>query len=674
MLWGVFSVVRVALADGHAIPGQASPPPRRQYLHGVQGLRTVAALMVAVYHIWFHRVSGGVDVFFVVAGYFAAGSLLRIASLPTAAERLAGVGQYLLRTARRVIPSAVVVVVATAVAGLLFMPRSQWQTSIPHGWASLMFWENWYLIETGNDYLQQGLAASPFQQFWALSIQVQSYVVFPVLALAATAFARLLHGSPRRVFFAAAVGVLFISLAYSVYLTSVDQPTAYFHLGARLWEFAAGAVLALILRKPVGSKALMRLIGWVGLLGIVSFAAFVDPSQLLPGFLALIPVTAGAAVIAAARHGVEPSILKAKPLLWFADSSFAFYLWHWPILVLYRFQWQESVSLKGGLAILLLSGVLAVMTTSLIETPFRGSRRLRDSTMSSVAACLAFLLPAVAALTIWGISDHLRRTADWQAVEAVLAGNLPADDQIVPSAVVARQDRSEAYGRDCQQGTKPPEVKSCVWGDESSDTTITLVGASHDTQWTDLLAATADELGVRLVTITKGSCPFGDMSQADFEVHPSCPPWGEAVLVQLMKDEPDLVVTMATRSANGLEQVPSWKISYLERLAEAGIPVLGLRDNPNFGFDVPVCVERNGPDACAVQRAHVLVPLEELNVPKLPNFTFLDTADDYCGDSICPAVRDGVLVSWDGGHLTRTWTMVNGGRVHDAVEQILERR
>lgn len=141
-------------------PHAAAAPSRAngQYLYGVQGLRTFAALMVAVYHIWFHRVSGGVDVFFVVAGYFAAGSLLKITARPTARARLAGVGQYLLRTARRVFPSAAVVVLGTIIAAALFLPRSGWQNNLGHAVASMTFRENWHLIAQGDDYLQQGSA------------------------------------------------------------------------------------------------------------------------------------------------------------------------------------------------------------------------------------------------------------------------------------------------------------------------------------------------------------------------------------------------------------------------------------------------------------------------------------------------------------------------------------
>ena len=35
----------------------------RKFRPEIEGLRIVAALLVAIYHIWFGKVSGGVDVF-----------------------------------------------------------------------------------------------------------------------------------------------------------------------------------------------------------------------------------------------------------------------------------------------------------------------------------------------------------------------------------------------------------------------------------------------------------------------------------------------------------------------------------------------------------------------------------------------------------------------------------
>ena len=132
---------------------------RRHYLMEVQGLRTVAALLVAVYHIWLHRVSGGVDVFFVVAGFFLAAGLLRRQPIGPGT-----VITYYAATLRRVLPGAMLVIAATAVAGYFLMPQALWSAQIDHAIASLRFVENYELVEEGRSYIQAGLDASPFQQ------------------------------------------------------------------------------------------------------------------------------------------------------------------------------------------------------------------------------------------------------------------------------------------------------------------------------------------------------------------------------------------------------------------------------------------------------------------------------------------------------------------------------
>ena len=54
------------------------------YRHDLDGLRGVAIALVAVFHVWFGRVSGGVDVFLALSGFFFGGRLLRTALTPNA--------------------------------------------------------------------------------------------------------------------------------------------------------------------------------------------------------------------------------------------------------------------------------------------------------------------------------------------------------------------------------------------------------------------------------------------------------------------------------------------------------------------------------------------------------------------------------------------------------------
>src|SRR6476660_7133209 len=76
------------------------------YRHDLDGLRGVAIALVAVFHVWFGRVSGGVDVFLALSGFFFGGRLLRTAINPTGSL---AAGPELMRLVRRLLPALVVV-------------------------------------------------------------------------------------------------------------------------------------------------------------------------------------------------------------------------------------------------------------------------------------------------------------------------------------------------------------------------------------------------------------------------------------------------------------------------------------------------------------------------------------------------------------------------------------
>ncbi|MEE2046724.1 acyltransferase, partial [Nocardiopsis tropica] len=88
----------------------------------IEGLRAVAVLLVAFYHVWFGRVSGGVDVFLLLTGFLVTGSLVR------ALERdgRIGLAAFWAKLARRLTPAAAVVLAATLAATWLWLPSSRW--------------------------------------------------------------------------------------------------------------------------------------------------------------------------------------------------------------------------------------------------------------------------------------------------------------------------------------------------------------------------------------------------------------------------------------------------------------------------------------------------------------------------------------------------------------------
>src|SRR5215469_626896 len=93
-------------------PSTREKPSTGFYRHDLDGLRGIAIAMVAAFHIWYGRVSGGVDVFLALSGFFFGGKLLRIALTPGAAL---SPGPQLRRLVRRLLPALIVVLAAGAV-------------------------------------------------------------------------------------------------------------------------------------------------------------------------------------------------------------------------------------------------------------------------------------------------------------------------------------------------------------------------------------------------------------------------------------------------------------------------------------------------------------------------------------------------------------------------------
>jgi hypothetical protein len=116
----------------------------------------------------------------------------------------------------------------------------------------------------------------------------------------------------------------------------------------------------------------------------------------------------------------------------------------------------------------------------------------------------------------------------------------------------------------------------------------------------------------------------------------------------------------------GFEEI--WRM-----MTDAGIPVLAIRDNPGFRFNVPECVEWFGTKdpQCSLPRSEAIDArtLEELFGTRNDKVHFLDLSDYICDAEKCPAVFGNVLIYRDNNHLTatyaRTLAPVIGARLDD---------
>ena len=152
----------------------------RHFRPDIQGLRALAVLLVIVAHAGFSTFAGGfvgVDVFFVISGFLITSLLVREA---TRSGRISLAGFYA-RRARRILPAAALVAIATVVASIVFLPLVRAVEVIKDSVWVAAFAANIRFASVGTDYFAQGEPASPLQHYWSLSVEEQYYLVWPLL-------------------------------------------------------------------------------------------------------------------------------------------------------------------------------------------------------------------------------------------------------------------------------------------------------------------------------------------------------------------------------------------------------------------------------------------------------------------------------------------------------------
>lgn len=624
------------------------------YLKEVQGLRVFAALLVAIYHIWFQRVSGGVDAFFVIAGFFVFRSLFKS---PDPGWRNV-LDQYR-RTAARIVPSASVVILATCASFIWFDVDSLWSAQIKSAIAALFFVENWWLALNSVDYLARGDMPSPFQQMWALSVQAQLYFLLPPLLLGAAACARRIGVS--RAPLAVVIGaLLLIFFGYALLATARNQPFAYFDTFARIWEFLAGALLAACLPFMKLKPAPAKVLGYACLAVLACFAAVIPVATSFPGLAAAVPVLATVGIIVAASNGASLRLLANEPMQRLGELSFTFYLWHWPILMAYwLFNGTEAPGLLQGLGIILLAGILAHVTYLLVERPVRTRASTIGSTATVLLVCAAIMLPA-AGITGWWASRYISERDAARQTLARFTFQEPVDD-LLPATIIAKADIPNAYRRGCQQGWGEDDPIECVSGNQEGAIEIVLVGGSHSLHWLPALQRIARlEPSLKIISLTKGNCPLTlSAEQLNLAEEDVCLSWSRQVIDRIHQIDPAAVVTLLTTTNptadHPRERIPPGFRHVWDSMA--GIPVIAIRDTPRADFDILACVDRFGAEAerCTIDEASIMTATIMDNMDLPPNVHPVDLLDSFCRQGVCPPVRNGLLVYRDDSHLTATY-------------------
>ena len=649
----------------------------------------MAVLLVVLGHAgvpFLHGGFVGVDVFFVLSGFLITGILLAEAETRGSISIVGFYG----RRARRILPAAMLALLVTDFAAhqLLNFVRAE-QVVSASLWAAA-FGANIHFAQQGSDYFAQGQPPSPLLHFWSLSVEEQFYLVWPGILGAVVWVTRRRRRVRRRALLVTVAFVGSASLAWSIVDTAASPASAYFSTFARGWELALGAGLA-IARPRVRPIA-----GWVGLAAVAIAAVWFSGATRFPGYAAALPAAGAALLIVAGgrerRNRLDVGrLLSSAPLRYIGDRSYAFYLWHWPVLVIAVQYTGHDLRVGVKLLLLLAAFALSIASYGLVENPLRRAKLpTRLGALVGPAAAGAVVLVAVVMLNSLGakaarIEDAAAAVPRAPLVDpAAVRAARPAAPRPLPAVVAAV--RAAEQGAPLPSPLAPPvgslhedfyffpagctparfETKSklCRLGDPNGRKTIVVFGDSHAEMWMPTVLAMAQRDGWVVIPLVKVRCIPRSWPGLD-----ECGVWYRWAAKQAQALRPAVTLIVGSRAGthDPLDSVkPVAALSSLLERSSSSVIILG--DSPNQTRDPTDCLlspratmktcTATGTPGQARTEAAVAAGARRSGVG------FIDTRPWFCAHPrgsttgyLCPMVVNQTITAIDRGHASKTYVL-----------------
>ena len=370
--------------------------PAHQYRPDIDGLRGIAVVAVVLYHTGLAGARGGfvgVDVFFAVSGF-----LITQFIQERLAEGKFSIIEFYERRARRILPALFAVLVfACATACVLLTPSdlrdfSESLSATIAFSSNLLFWKQ-------SGYFAGPAHMKPLLHTWSLAIEEQFYLLYPVLLLTITNWAR-----RSRILLFATLGAA--SFTLNIWGSTHFPQATFFLLPARAWELLLGALLALDAFPQLRNKKLGDFLSVMGLAGVLGSIFVFSADNPFPGWRAAFPCV-GTALLIYSNTPAPTVIGRVLGLRWLVGIgliSYSLYLWHWPVLVFTRYVLFRPLTKLEAATVALVSFAAAVASWKLVEQPFRRPSGVFSSTGLFVASGAAAAL--LLALSLAGYAKN----------------------------------------------------------------------------------------------------------------------------------------------------------------------------------------------------------------------------------------------------------------------------
>ena len=311
------------------------------HIEGLDGLRTLAIVGVTLFHMFPEAVPGGymgVSLFFVLSGYLLAYTCSR--QLAQGSFSVAG---YFWRRIKRIYPSLLLVLLVSTGAYYLLVPDVVAAVR-PEVVSVLLGYNNWWQIAQNADYFTRLINTSPFTHLWFMGIELQYYLLWPVLFFF-YAVLQSFFGTRAALLFMAFLGLASACVMPLSYVPGDDVTRLYYGTDMRIYALLFGAVMGLQRAEAgphVMKSELLRKIfcaAFVGMLAITVIAYFTldgqNPLVYQGGMLAMTLLFCLLLRLTEDRGLPFGALLDMQGFRWIGKRSYGIFLWQYPVILLF---------------------------------------------------------------------------------------------------------------------------------------------------------------------------------------------------------------------------------------------------------------------------------------------------------------------------------------------------
>lgn len=638
---------------------------RLTYLPELDGLRGFAILLVVFYHAKLAGFGGGfigVDIFFVLSGYLVTFGLYQ----ELVSTKTINLGEFFQRRIKRLLPVFFFVILITLAIGyFVLIPIAGEQQALGRSAiASSLFLSNLYFIFNTGGYFDEPTELQPLLHTWSLSVEAQFYLIWPFII----GFIYFLSRKNTSLFpknLTIALGLLSIaSLFVSLYFTYKQASVAFFLMPSRMWEFGTGGLLVLLPVQKFNAN-LGNFISSLSLLLLVTTGIFYNDRINFPGFYAIIPVIATAAIIIICntkQTNAVKNLLSSKILVTLGTLSYSFYLWHWPLLTIYRVHNLGESDTSHNLIICAISFFLSYLTYHWIEKPIRtGSNTLMATPKNTYIFGGCMILIALTFATSLGM---------WSKYSL----GLPQNSSISQALINLKKVKIPKCLPSSMMEDEPISLNSCKFPEHGKDTSSLIWGDSHAAHLVPGVSESADRYKSSVTIRYMPECPpIQDFAASHLsnEKGNQCKYFNHEVLKEVIKPH-DLRLTSIILSARWNAYLNSSNLNQFERglnktistLIGENLTVILFAPVPNFAHSAPPCIARRSIKDCAIsiidaesKRKDVMKVFYKIK-HQFPEIHLIDPFSTICKEDFCYPQKNNILLYSDSHHLSEQGSLM----------------